>query len=63
MLSPLLWASPAAQLVNYAAFPQTVALDILGVQPAALRGDANVTTLAAAGPYVTNSFEAPNEAR
>jgi hypothetical protein len=40
-----------------------VALDILGIGPAALRGDANVTTLAAAGPYVTNSFEAPNEAR
>ena len=51
------------QLVNYEGFPQTVALDILGLEEdeGLLAGDANVTTLAGAGPYVTNSFESPLE--
>ena len=48
------------QLVNYAAFPQTVTLSILS-SPSGLGGPANVTTLAAAGPYVTNSFDTPSE--
>ena len=48
------------QLVNYAAFPQTVALSVLGA-PSGLGGPTNITTLAAIGPYVTNSFDKPCE--
>ena len=48
------------QLVNYAGFPQTVALSVLSA-PSGMGGPANITTLAGTGPYVTNSFDAPFE--
>ncbi len=45
------------QLVNYASFPQTVALTISNTT--GLSNVAILTTLAGTGPYDTNSFDEP----
>lgn len=48
------------QLVNYASFPQTVALTISN-STAGLSSVAIVTTLTGTGPYATNSFDEPTQ--
>jgi hypothetical protein len=46
------------QLVNYAPFPQTVALSMRNA-PGSWAGRSSITVLASSGPYATNSFDEP----
>ncbi len=48
------------QLVNYAAFPQTVSLNVFNAT-AGIGKRADVTVLTGSGPYATNSFDSPFE--
>ncbi|CAL8471543.1 g11085 [Coccomyxa elongata] len=53
-------ASLSIKLVNYAAFPQTVSLNVSNAT-AGIGKRADVTVLTGSGPYATNSFDLPFE--